>query len=353
MSLRTGYTTGACAAAAAKAAVTLLLKGAVDETVRICLPREQMLTLRLEDSGVAHGSAWAAIKKDAGDDPDVTDGCVVHVHVEWLPGGCVEFVAGPGVGTVTKPGLALQPGEPAINPVPRKIIQENIRAVTDQGVRVTVSIPGGEELATKTFNPRLGVVDGLSILGTSGIVRPFSAAALEDALRCALDVARACGVRYPILVPGRIGEKAASAMFVFPPEQLIEVSNAWGFMLDLANSLDFEGLLVVGHPGKLAKLAAGWWDTHSSKSDSAVPFVREFYTKLFADEALEALTVEGLFNDIPEERRHTLADGLAEEIRSAVRLRVNDKYPVSVALINLQSKLLGSAGDLTCWKARP
>ena len=183
---------------------------------------------------------------------------------------------------MTKPGLAIPPGEPAINPVPRRMIREAVREVTPRGVRVTISIPGGGELARKTFNPRIGIVGGLSILGTTGIVRPFSCSAIRETLRCTLNVAAAAGIRAPVFVPGHIGERAARAHFRVADEQIVEVGNEWGFVLDEALGRPFSALLILGHPGKLAKLTAGDWDTHSGRSGSALPVVAAHACKQFS-----------------------------------------------------------------------
>ena len=187
MILRTGYTTGACATAAAKAAVTLLCGGAAPESVEISLPDGSRVRFPVVSCRFEGGTARASVCKDAGDDPDVTHQATVRVAVAFADGEDVRFVAGEGVGTVTKPGLSVPPGEPAINPAPRRMIRQAIREVTARGVQVTVSIPGGCELATRTFNPRLGIEGGLSIIGTTGIVKPFSAPALTASLACALD----------------------------------------------------------------------------------------------------------------------------------------------------------------------
>jgi len=349
---RTGFTTGTCAAAAAKAAVMLLTGLPRPEQVEIALPGGSRVTLAVEAASVRGSSANAAVRKDAGDDPDVTDGCIVTAHVQWSDQDAVTFRAGEGVGTVTKPGLALKPGEPAINPVPRRMISDAVREVTDRGVLVTIAVPGGVEIAKKTFNPRLGVTGGLSILGTSGIVRPFSSDALRDSLKCSLSVARACNVRNAVFVPGRIGERAARNHFLLKEEQLIEVSNEWGFVLDEAAKIDFEGLLVLGHPGKLAKLVAGWWDTHSSKSTSAVPVVRGLAESLLGGVFPESNTVEGLFASLVDDDRRKLGDALAARIRREVHDRICRSYSVAVVLVNLRGDPLGRAGDLTPWKRR-
>lgn len=294
--------------------------------------------------------AEAAVRKDAGDDPDVTHGATVVASVSWTDGDDVTFAAGDGVGTVTKPGLSLPPGEPAINPVPRRMIRTAVREVTDRAVKITFSIPGGRELAAKTFNPRLGVVGGLSILGTTGRVRPYSCPALREALKCSLNVAVASGVVAPVFVPGHVGERAARKHFRLAPEQVIEVSNEWGFMLDRAAEYDFARLLVLGHPGKLAKLAVGQWDTHSSRSSSAVPIVADLSDKILGRPFPESPTVEGLFAALPAEERGQLADALAGKVLQAVAQRVGGRFGVSTVLVNMQGELLGHDGDLAPWR---
>lgn len=349
---RTGFTTGTCAAAAAKAAVLALTGAYVTDVIEVALANGSRVSLPIAHVHRNENNAQAAVRKDAGDDPDVTDGCLVVVSVEWLGGSQIELRGGDGVGTVTKPGLSIPPGNPAINPVPQRMIRAAVREVTDRGVRVTISIPGGDELARKTFNPRLGVVGGLSILGTTGIVRPFSSTALREALLCVLRVASACGVTSPVFVPGRIGERAARAMFHLDPEQLIEVSNEWGFMLDEAASRGFEALLVVGHPGKLAKLPAGWWDTHSSRSGSAVPMVAALAQQIIGRSVGEPLTVEGLFTTLDKSARRAVADALAAQVRQTVTERIGGRFPVAVVLVDMVGAFLGTAGDISRWRQK-
>jgi len=349
-SWRTGFTTGTCAAAAAKAAAVVLCGGAPPEHVDVPLPDGTRVTLPTGSVKGDSSFAEAAVRKDAGDDPDVTDGCMVTVSVEWSDDGDVTYRAGEGVGTVTKPGLSMPLGEPAINPGPRRMIREAVREVTHQGVQVTISIPGGRKLAEKTFNPRLGVEGGLSILGTSGIVRPFSTPALREALKCALRVAVACGVKTPVFVPGRIGEKAAKALFQLSPEQLIEAGNEWGFILDEAAEIPFDRLLVVGHPGKLAKLPGGWWDTHSSRSGSPIPMVTALACKLLSRHLESSRTVEGIFRQLADPEREALADALSAAVRQAISARVMERFEVSVVLVNMSGDFLGQDGDTAAWR---
>jgi cobalt-precorrin-5B (C1)-methyltransferase len=348
--LREGYTTGSCAAAAAKAAVLLLTEGRTAESVEIPLPDGRRRRLPVDRLRRTDEGAEAAVRKDAGDDPDVTNGALIKASIAWTGGTDVEFAAGDGVGTVTRPGLAIPPGEPAVNPVPRRMIREAIREVTLRGVRVTISIPGGRELAERTFNPRLGIADGLSILGTTGIVRPFSCSALRESLRCALSVAAAGGIRVPVFVPGHIGERAARAQYRVAPEQITEVGNEWGFAIDEAGRRPFAALLALGHPGKLAKLAVGNWDTHSGRSESALPVVTRMHAAVLGRPAAELPTVEGIFTALDAEEKRMLGDPLAAAVQEAIQTRTGGRFAAAVALIDLGGHILGEAGDLKPWQ---
>lgn len=350
MALRGGYTTGACAAAAAKAAAMVLSGEPPPGTVEIALLDGSRVAFPVTSCRRDGHAAEAAVTKDAGDDPDVTDGSRVVARVEYLPGGGVSFAAGAGVGVVTKPGLSVGPGEPAINPGPRQMIRAAIGEVTPRGVRVTVSIPGGEGLAARTFNPRLGIEGGLSVLGTTGRERPLSLPALCNALKCALDVAQACGVSAPVFVPGNIGERAARRHLRLGPEQVIPVSNQWGFMLDHAARYAFERLLVLGHPGKLAKLAGGEWDTHSSRSKSAAPLVAALAARMLDAPPPPSATVEGIFASVTGPARARLADALAAAVHRAIALRVGTGTPLAVVLVNMAGDILGAHGDWSPWR---
>lgn len=349
-SLKTGVTTGTCAAGAAKAAAMILKGMQSPETVDITLPDGSTVTLDVANTEQTTDGASATVKKYAGDDPDVTDGVLVHVSVSYIEGNEVVIAAGIGVGTVTKPGLAIPPGQPAINPAPRSMITQAVREVTNRGVEVTVSIPGGEELARKTFNPRLGIVGGLSVLGTSGIVRPFSTSALRDSLKCSLSVVWACKIRNPVLVPGRIGSRAAQRHFGVSDEHVVEVSNEWGFMLEQSLQYDFQYLLVMGHPGKMAKLADNQWDTHSKRSRSAIPMVVSMAEHSLGRPMEDAITVEGIFARLDKADSDKLGSKLADAVRQAVTNRIKNKFPVAAALVNLQGDLLGVSGDLSPWR---
>jgi cobalt-precorrin-5B (C1)-methyltransferase len=348
--LREGYTTGACAAAAAKAAVMVLSGRVAPANVEIALPdgdRAAFPVLYIHES---EGACEAAVRKNAGDDPDITDQLCVTARVHFTDGNDVTFAAGDGVGIVTKPGLSLPPGEPAINPVPRRMIRSTIAEITDRGVHVRISIPGGCELAARTFNPRLGIVGGLSILGTTGKERPFSVPALEESLKYALAVAAACGVESPVLVPGNIGERAARENFRLSAEQVVQVSNQWGCMLDEAARYKFKHVLVLGHPGKLAKLIEGEWDTHSGKSGSAVPIVAGLGKEILKMPIPMSPTVEGIFQMLSAQHSRELAHALCFRISSCIAQRLNQTQLPATAIINMNGDILGTAGDLNPWQ---
>jgi len=348
--LNGGYSTGSCAAGAAKAAAMKLCGMAPGASVEIPLRDGTRYVLPLDFVERLGEEARAGVRKDAGDDPDVTHGVTVISAVRFIEGAAVEFVAGEGVGTVTLPGLSVAPGEPAINPGPRAMIEAAVREVTERGVRVTVSIPGGRELAAKTFNPKLGIEGGLSILGTTGRVRAFSHEAMREALCCGLDVAVASGCREPVFVPGRIGEQAALRHLRVGKVQVVDVGNEWGALVDRARQRGVRRLLALGHPGKLAKLAAGEWDTHSSRSQSAVGAVAEAAHRLFGGHRPELPTVEGVFQSLDQEQRWTLARVLSERIGEVIAARLGAGSEVAVALINMAGDWLGQSGDLSPWR---
>lgn len=351
--LREGFTTGTCAAAAAKAAALLLAGKGRPESVDVLLPDGERVTLPVLYARKKGAAAVAAVRKDAGDDPDITDGCTIVASVSWDAGDDADDIvieAGEGVGVVTKPGLSVAPGEAAVNPVPRRMIGEALRSVTDRGVRVTLSIPGGETLAVKTFNPRLGIAGGLSILGTSGRVRPFSCPALRASLQCLLAMTAASGVTAPVFVPGRIGKRAAMRHFRVGCGQVVEVGNEWGFVLDLLREHPFSALLVLGHPGKLAKLAFGRWDTHSSRSESAAAGVADVAAKTLERTVAGSGTVEGVFSLLEPGEREQVGNVLAGMVRRAVGERVGRGVEAAVVLVDMKGDIIGREGNLKPWQ---
>lgn len=268
--LRTGFTTGTCASAAAKAATLGLLTGEVPTEVDVALPGGKRVQFPVSGSGpVRPGEAASAVVvKDAGDDPDCTDGAEMTASVAWQPEGTATvLLAGEGVGTVTKPGLGLPVGEPSITAVPRRMVLAALAEVTDRAVSVTFSVPGGEKMAEKTTNARLGIVGGISILGTTGIVRPFSTAAYRASVVQQIDVAAAQGATTMVLCTGSRSEKAAFALFDgIDPVEVVEVGDFTGIALRRCVAAGMRSVTLVAMAGKIAKLAAGVMMTHFHRS---------------------------------------------------------------------------------------
>ena len=270
--LRLGYTTGSCAAAAAKAAAWMLLTGRRREQIGLTTPGGVRLELAVRAIELGAGQVSCAIEKDPGDDPDVTRGTLIFAAVSKRDGPGVWIDGGAGVGRVTRPGLDQPVGAAAINSVPRKMIRENVGEVCRAldyrgGLSVVISAPEGEALAKKTFNPRLGIEGGISILGTTGIVEPMSEQALVDTIRLELSQRRAGGAEYVLLTPGNYGAEFIRTSLGLDPERAVQTSNFIGESLDLCRELGFRGALLVGHIGKLVKLAGGMLNTHSKYGD--------------------------------------------------------------------------------------
>ncbi|SDE06585.1 cobalt-precorrin-5B (C(1))-methyltransferase [Limimaricola pyoseonensis] len=268
--LRRGWTTGACAAAATRAALIRLWGGDWPESVTIALPRGERPSFAVAHRAEGPGWAEAGIVKDAGDDPDVTHGALIVARVRAAPGG-VTFRAGEGVGTVTKPGLPIPPGEPAINPVPRAMMEEVVAELAAEHARapdieITVSVPGGAEIAKKTWNPRLGIEGGLSILGTTGIVRPFSCAAWIASIHRGVDVARAAGLGHVAGCTGATSEKVVQALHGLPDHAMLDMGDFAGGLLKYLAKHPVPRVTIGGGIGKITKLAQGAVDLHSARS---------------------------------------------------------------------------------------
>ncbi|MEO3778839.1 cobalt-precorrin-5B (C(1))-methyltransferase [Micromonospora sp. B11E3] len=293
--LRTGWTTGACATAAAKAAVTALVTGVPPREVEIGLPAGRRVSFPVDRCELAPppaARAEAVVVKDAGDDPDVTHGAHLTATVEWRDEPGLDLAGGPGVGTVTKPGLGLPVGGPAINETPRRMIGQAVAEVVDLaevGVRVVISVPGGEVMARKTTNRRLGILGGISILGTTGIVRPFSTASWRASVVQAVHVMAAQGERTVVLCTGGRTERAARALLPELPEVcFVEVGDFTGAAVTAAVGDGMTGVVFVGMAGKLAKLAAGVLMTHYTRSKVDLSLLGAVTAEAGGDPALVA-----------------------------------------------------------------
>jgi len=276
--LRFGYTTGSCAAGAARGAAELLLGEDEIEEAELMTPKGILLHLELLDMKRDENAASCAVRKDAGDDPDTTNGILVYAKVEKFQirsdmENRIVIDGGTGVGRVTKPGLSQKIGEAAINPVPRAMILQAVEEIADRyhyegGLKVTISVPEGEKIARKTFNPRLGIVGGISILGTSGIVEPMSEKALIDSIRVEMSQHAAMGEQYMLVTPGNYGADYLREHMALPFEKNIKCSNYVGETIDMAVDMGVKGILFISHIGKFVKVAAGIMNTHSHSADA-------------------------------------------------------------------------------------
>jgi cobalt-precorrin-5B (C1)-methyltransferase len=332
--LRAGVSTGTCAAAAAKAAVMLLTGQKAPEAVEVDTPAGYRVTLPLECFTVGVGRAQAGIRKFAGDDPDVTDKVLILAEARLLPDAKIRLRGGDGVGRVTRPGLAVPPGEWAINPVPRQQIMDEVQAVltAGQGVEITISVPGGAALAQRTLNPELGIEGGISILGTGGIVEPMSSDAFKRSLVPQIDMALAAGYATLILTPGKMGKRNALAMLPVPQESVVVTSNFVGYMLQACAAKGVAGVVLFGHVGKLCKVAAGIADTHSAVADAR----RE---TLVSHGALQGLPLQAL----QELMNHNTAE------QSALFLMENGWHSVLEAVAEAAARRAESMAKGTLW----
>ena len=324
--LRFGYTTGSCAAGACQGAVEMLLGQYKPETARIMTPKGILLNLELLDCKLSQNEASCAVKKDGGDDPDNTSGLLIYATARKIPGEQIIVDGGRGVGRVTKPGLSQQIGEAAINPVPRSMIEKEARAAAEKygykgGLKIEISVPGGEECARKTFNPRLGILGGISILGTSGIVEPMSERALVESIHVEMKQRFLQGEEYLLVTPGNYGEDYLREHMSLPFEKNIKCSNYIGETIDMAIDMGVKGILFVAHIGKFVKVAAGIMNTHSHQADGRMEIlasnaIRAGASLSCAREILEGSTTdEGL--DIL--KRYGCLDKTMDEIMKRIQ----------------------------------
>ena len=343
--MRRGWTTGACATAAAKAAYEALLGGKFPDPVAIRLPRGLRAEFALSESQLVDGSALAAVVKDAGDDPDVTHGATIRCAVTRGEPGCgVRFAAGAGVGTVTLPGLPVPPGEPAINPRPREMIAAALGEVAAEygvspDVMVTVAIPGGAVLAEKTANPRLGIVGGLSVLGTTGVVIPYSCASWVHSIHRAVDVARATGIEHVAGATGRTSEAAVRSFYGLPERALIDMGDFAGALLKYVRAHPLPRLTIAGGFGKLSKLADGHMDLHSSRSSVDIETLAERLVRCGGGDsdvaAARAAGSAGAVLQIAAAAglEHALAEQVALGAREAARAALSGAADIDVLVV--------------------
>ena len=343
--LRRGWTTGACATAATKAALQALWGDGFPANVQITLPRGEQPTFPLAHRASGEGWAEVGITKDAGDDPDVTHGALIVARVAASTGG-VQFKAGEGVGTVTKAGLPVAVGDPAINPVPRQMmigVVEEMAARFGQlaNIEITISVPGGAQITLKTWNPRLGILGGLSILGTTGIVRPFSCSAWIASIHSGIDVARAGGQTHVAGCTGATSERVVQELYKLPDHAMLDMGDFSGGMLKYLRKHPIPRVTIGGGIGKITKLAQGAVDLHSSRSQVDFAALNGLAAGLNlpdvsnANTALEAVEIAG----------NKLAKAVAEAARQRVLAQLGDATKrVDIIVIDRAGKILGRAG---------
>ncbi|HWM02027.1 MAG TPA: cobalt-precorrin-5B (C(1))-methyltransferase [Actinophytocola sp.] len=347
--MRRGWTTGACATAATKAAYTALLTGTFPDPVQIHLPKGHTPAFALTQTNLTETEAMAAIIKDAGDDPDVTHGATVRATVRrGEPGSGVTFRAGQGVGTVTKAGLPLPVGEPAINPVPRRLMRDVVAELGGGDVVIEISVDDGEELARHTWNPRLGILGGLSILGTTGVVIPYSCSAWIDSIRRGIDVARAAGRRHVAGCTGSTSEKAVARLHGLPDDALLDMGDFAGAVLKYLRAHPVPRLTVAGGFAKLSKLADGHLDLHSGRSQVDLHALARRAREAGGDDQLAA-RIEGA-NTAMEALQLAaaagvpLADHVAAGARDTARAVLGDApVEVDVVVIDRAGRPVGHA----------
>jgi cobalt-precorrin-5B (C1)-methyltransferase len=350
--LRRGWTTGACAAAAAKAAVAALLTGEFPDPVQITLPGGQTPAFALAKWQLGAGEASASIVKDAGDDPDVTHGALIVSTVRrGKPGAGITFKAGPGVGTVTRPGLPMPPGEPAINPMPRKMIASAIADVAGEGAdfEVEVSVPGGEEIALKTLNGRLGILGGISILGTTGIVIPYSCSAWIHSIHRGIDVAIGAGLQHIAGATGSTSEAAVQKHHGLPEVALIDMGDFVGGMLKYVRAHPVPRVTVAGGVAKMTKLAQGMLDLHSKRGAADLEALADVAGRAGADDALAA-RIRGA-NMVAEAFQIATAAGLPlgdsvarDAWKTAAAVLRNPEVALEILVFDRDGQRLGQSG---------
>jgi len=346
--LKSGITTGSCATAAAKAAM-LAWQGTVAFVVAVDTPTGRTLSIPVVDAETLPDGGRATVIKDAGDDPDITHGVSVTVEVRICRDDpAIRFAAGEGIGRVTLPGLQIPVGEPAINPAPRRMIEMAIRPLLPVGVGavVTVSVPGGENLAKRTLNPTLGIVGGLSIIGTTGIVEPMSEEAFKNSLKPQISVAKALGFSTIVLVPGKIGQDFAVQRYGLPAAAVLQMSNFIGFMLESAVGYEIKEVLLFGHLGKLVKVAAGIFHTHNRMADARMETLAAYMASAGAPQAavravLNCTTTEAAIPILEEYGLQAVYSVLAERASARAMRYVFGDLTVGTAIVTMRGGLLG------------
>lgn len=347
--MKKGFTTGTCAQAASKGAALMLTTKKLISEVTVNVPSGDKLVLKLINQKIKNNSASCAIIKNSGDDPDITNGTKICAEVRFSSKKGITITGGKGVGRVTKPGLAIEIGEYAINPVPRMMINREVRSFLprDKGLEVIISVPKGKELAKRTFNPRLGIVEGISIIGTSGIVLPKSLDAYKASLSLQLDVLKAQGHKKAVLVLGYVGEKFAREVLKADEDSIIKIGDHVGFMLKECQKKKINDVLLIGHIGKLVKIARGQFNTHSKFGDNRVDTIADYAKacgakKVIIDELLKQATAEATIDILKKNKFTKVFPELSERIVASINEYLGISANVKCMLLSLKGEVLNA-----------
>ena len=349
--LRTGFTTGTCATAASKAGILAIINQQNLNNVDVILPKRDKINIQINSCNFSKYNARCSVIKDGGDDPDVTHGAEIFVELSLTDKiGSIEIDGGKGVGRVTKPGLGLEIGTAAINPTPRKMILENIQKVgkkvlEENGVKIIVSVPTGEELAKKTDNPRIGILNGISILGTSGIVIPYSTASFAAAIRQQIDVVSSMNDEEVVLTTGGRSEDFAREIIKLPDHSFIQMGDFSGYTIQQCAKKSLKKAYVAGFIGKLAKMAAGVKQTHVKGGKVDMKFLSELAKRCNADsetirKILGANTARNVQEIVIEDNVDGFFDEITKETCNQMRQHSEEKIPVEVILFDFDGKVL-------------
>ena len=349
--LRTGFTTGTCATAASKAGILAIINQQSLNSVDVILPKRDKINIQINSCNFSKDNAQCSVIKDGGDDPDVTHGAEIFVDISLTDTiGSIEIDGGKGVGRVTKPGLGLEIGTAAINPTPKKMILENIQEVGEEvlgknGIKIVVSVPTGEELAKKTDNPRIGILDGISILGTSGIVIPYSTASFAAAIRQQIDVVSSMNDEEVVLTTGGRSEDFAREIIKLPDHSFIQMGDFSGYTIQQCAKKSLKKAYVAGFIGKLAKMAAGVKQTHVKGGKVDMKFLSELAKRCNANsetirKILGANTARNVQEIIIEDNVDGFFDEITKETCNQMRQHSEEKIPVEVILFNFDGNIL-------------
>lgn len=349
--LKKGFTTGTCAQAAAKAACIMLINRRMLNEIGVKTPGGKKLNLRLIGQKIRKNSAQCAVIKDSGDEPDVTNGARIYAKVKFSSVKGISIKGGKGVGKITKPGLSLKVGEWAINPVPRRMILEELSPflLKDKGFEVSISVPEGKELAKQTYNPKLGIMGGISIIGTTGIVEPKSVDAYKASLALELDVLKAAGIDKVFLVLGYVSERFCKEKLKVQDSAMIKIGDHIGFMLENSLKKKLRGVVLVGHLGKLIKVTNGQFNTHFSFGDKRLESLAHYAESCGGDthtihRILSQKTAEAAIGILRDAGLSQVFARIAKDVVKNCRELVSNGLEVNCILLSLTGEVLARTG---------